>query len=101
MPMILYNVTVSVDQAIADEWLNWMKTNHIPKVMATGLFESNQIFKVLLQNEESVTFSVQYFTTSMARLQQYHAKFAQSLQAEHLDKYDEQAVAFRTVLEKV
>ncbi|MCB0504469.1 MAG: DUF4286 family protein [Cyclobacteriaceae bacterium] len=99
--MILYNVTVSVDPSIANEWLKWMKTSHIPEVLATGLFDSNQLYKVLLQEEDSITYSVQYFTTSMARLQQYHAKYAQELQAKHVNKFGDKAVAFRTVLETV
>ena len=41
--MIIYNVTVSlVDQTIHEEWLNWMKTKHIPDVMNTGCFLSNK-----------------------------------------------------------
>ena len=99
--MILYNVTVSVDPSIANEWLKWMKTSHIPEVLATGLFDSNQLYKVLLQEEDSITYSVQYFTTSMARLQQYHTKYAQELQAKHVNKFGDKAVAFRTVLETV
>lgn len=99
--MILYNVTVSVDPNIVDEWLNWMKTTHIPEVMGTGLFEKNQLYKVLLQQDEAITFSVQYFTTSMAKLQRYHAKHAPTLQAKHLEKFGESATAFRTVLETV
>jgi len=37
----------------------------------------------------------------MARLQQYHAKYAQELQAKHVNKFGDKAVAFRTVLETV
>ncbi len=99
--MILYNVTVSVDSTIADEWLDWMKGTHIAEVMATGLFSSYEIYKVLLQKENELTFSVQYFTASMSNLQQYQAKHAQALQAKHSKKYGDKAVAFRTVLESV
>lgn len=99
--MILYNITVSVNPSIVDNWLKWMKTKHIPEVMKTGLFESNQFYKVLLQQDESVTFSVQYFTTSMAKLQQYHAKYAPQLQAKHSEKFGDGIAAFRTVLETV
>jgi len=30
--MILYNVTVSIDPEIAEEWLTWMREVHIPDV---------------------------------------------------------------------
>ncbi len=99
--MILYNVTVSVDANIADEWLDWMKKTHIAEVMATGLFSSYEIYKVLLQKESELTFSVQYFTTSMGKLQQYQAKHAQELQAKHSSKFGDKVLAFRTVLESV
>jgi len=99
--MILYNVTVSVDINVAEEWLTWMKQTHIDEVMATGLFESYSIYKVLLQKEEELTYSIQYFTTSMSKLQQYQAKFAHGLQNKHISKYGNKVVAFRTVLESV
>ncbi len=99
--MILYNVTVSVDITVAEEWLTWMKQTHIDEVMATGLFESYEIYKVLLQKEEELTYSIQYFTTSMSKLQQYQAKYAQELQAKHKSKYGNKVIAFRTVLESV
>ena len=99
--MILYNVTVSVDPSISEDWLNWMKEIHINEVMATGLFESYSIYEVLLQKDETMTYSVQYFISSMAKLQQYQAKFAPGLQADHIKRYGDKAVAFRTVLESV
>lgn len=44
--MILYNVTVNIDDSVHDEWLEWMTTKHIPDVLATGLFEGNKIYKI-------------------------------------------------------
>jgi len=99
--MILYNVTVAVDLTVAEEWLTWMKQTHIDEVMATGLFESYIIYKVLLQKEEELTYSIQYFTTSMSKLQQYQAQYAYELQKKHKKKYGNKIIAFRTVLESV
>ncbi len=99
--MILYNITLSVEPSIATEWLNWMKKTHIKEVLSTGLFDSYQMYEVLLQQEETITYSVQYFTKSMANLQQYQAKYAPVLQAKHTHKFGDKVVAFRTVLESV
>ena len=38
--MIVYNETLIVEEAIYDEWLNYMKETHIPGIMATGYFNS-------------------------------------------------------------
>jgi hypothetical protein len=44
--MILYNVTVSIDVKKADEWLHWMRTKHIPGVMATSCFIEDKNSKI-------------------------------------------------------
>jgi hypothetical protein len=45
--MIVYNVTVKVDLAVAEDWLAWMKTEHIPEVLATGMFISYRMLRIL------------------------------------------------------
>jgi len=100
--MILYNVTVNIDHSVHDEWLEWMKTQHIPEVLATGLFIKNKIFKILSEHEsEGHTYSIQYFLNSMNDLEKYQNKFATKLQDEHSKKYKDKFVAFRTVMELV
>lgn len=97
--MIIYNVTVSVDEHIADEWLEWMQSTHIPEVMATGLFVEYRILRVLSGDHSARTFAVQYTLESHAHLDQYQMEHAPTIQKSHLEKYGEKAVAFRTVLE--
>lgn len=97
--MIIYNVTVSVDMQIADDWLNWMKTQHIPDVMATGMFVENRILRVVTGENSGATYAIQYTCESHERLEEYQTRFAPELQKDHLAKYGDKAVAFRTVLE--
>jgi len=40
--MIIYSVTVNIDDSVHDEWVTWMKEVHIPDVMATGYFLENR-----------------------------------------------------------
>jgi hypothetical protein len=47
--MIIYNVTVNVDEDVAVEWLQWMKETHIPDVMKTGMFLESRICRVLAE----------------------------------------------------
>jgi hypothetical protein len=99
--MILYNVTIAVDDKIHDTWLAWMKNIHIPEVMDTGHFTGHKMFKVLLNKEEGTSYSVQYFAKNMAELQLYQALHAPELQARHRQQFGDGAVSFRTVLEEV
>tara|TARA_B100000900_G_C20580606_1_gene717355 strand:- start:205 stop:516 length:312 start_codon:yes stop_codon:yes gene_type:complete len=100
--MIIYNVTVNIEESVEQEWLNWMKETHIPEVMKTELFESAKMSKVLVEEQMGgKTYSIQYSCTSHAKLDQYQAKYAKKLQQEHTEKYQGKFVSFRTLLEVI
>lgn len=99
--MIIYNVTISIDHEVQEEWLRWMKQVHIPEVMSTGLFIDNKILRVLNVDDTGATFSVQYSLNAMADYEKYQQEFAPRLQAEHTQRYKDKFVAFRTLLEVV
>lgn len=99
--MILYNVTVNIDQQIEKEWLKWMKEIHIPEVMATKMFVENKVFKILVDEEQGTSYSFQYFANSMAEIEQYQTEFAPRLQQDHAVKYKDRFVAFHTLMESV
>ncbi len=101
--MIIYNVTVNVEDSVHDEWFNWMKNIHIPDVMNTGLFEGNIFSRIITRQEDETgqTYSIQYKCKSLDVLNQYQEIFAPKLQQEHNQKFQGKFVAFRTILEEV
>lgn len=99
--MIIYNVTVNIEKDVHDEWLEWMKTKHIPDVMATGFFLENKLCKVLVDEEQGITYSFQYTCKNMEDLKEYQRLHAPRLQKEVADKYANKFVAFRTLLEVI
>ena len=99
--MIIYNVTVSVEESIKTDWLNWMNIEHIPEVMATGVFTKAQINRVIIQGDSNNTFAIAYTCPSMKDLHQYQIKFAPVLQQKHIERYGDKAVAFRTIMEVI
>ena len=98
--MILYNITINVDDSIKEEWLEWMKTIHIPDVLATGMFIENKIFRIITEDEGN-TYSIQYFLNSREDYEKYQKEYAPKLQAEHSEKFSGKFVAFRTLMENV
>ena len=97
--MIIYNVTVNIDDTIHNEWLNWIK-EHIPQVLATGKFTEAKLTKVLVDEElGGVTYSVQYRARSRKDLDDYYENDAERLRSEGLKKFANKALAFRTELE--
>ena len=98
--MILYNVTVNVENEVAEEWLTWMKEVHIPELMATGYFLKNQICRLMNEVENGgITYAVQYFCRNLQDLDEYQRDHAPALQAKTANRYGEKALAFRSVLE--
>ncbi|WP_027418034.1 DUF4286 family protein [Crocinitomix catalasitica] len=95
---VLYNVTVSVDKDVSDEWLEWMETTHIPEVIKTGFFIEAKLSQVLSDDEGSISFAVQYLCESMIHYEEYKILHAERLQKEHTDKYGYKTAAFRSLL---
>ena len=97
--MIIYNVTANIEDSIHDEWLLWIQ-QHIPKVLATGLFKRATFTKVLVEESMGgLTYSIQYLALSKEALESYHKLHAADLQAEGLQKFGDKMLAFRTELE--
>ena len=97
--MIVYNVTVSVDENITSDWLAWMKDEHIPEVMACGVFSKAQINKVITNNDSDNTFAIAYTCTTIEKLHRYQTEFSAKIQEKHVARYGDKAVAFRTIME--
>jgi len=96
--MIIYNVTVVIDEDIVDEWLKWMQEIHIPDVMATGKFIDGKLSRILAEEEGGKSYSVQYLCPDMETYEVYQKEDSPRLQKEHTDRYAGQFVAFRTLL---
>lgn len=97
--MIIYNVTINIDKDIHEEWLEWMKSVHIPDVMATGCFSEHKICKIIGDEETGINYAIQYTAQNMDVYEQYRMQHAPSLQKEVTDRYPGKFVAFRTLLE--
>lgn len=99
--MIIYNVTINVENSIHDEWLDWMNKEHIPDMIKTGKFTQALMTKVLVEEEMGgTTYSVQYGCPSKEHLQAYYDQDAERLRGES-KRFAGGLVAFRTELEVV
>lgn len=96
--MILYNVTVSIDPAVQEEWLGWMRTIHIPEVVSTGCFTEARISRIIGEEEGGLTYSIMYFSPSEELYNTYRTEHAPELQKKHTEKYAGKFAAFRTIL---
>ncbi len=98
----MYNITIGIDRDVEKEWLQWVKSEHIPEVMRTNMFIDFKIYKILHdQNEDSISYSIQYLAETFENVNAYFEKFAPSLQEKLRLRFKDKHVAFMTLLEEV
>ncbi|WP_369413826.1 DUF4286 family protein [Lentiprolixibacter aurantiacus] len=98
--MIIYNVTINIDEKVQQSWLEWMREEHIPDMLATGKFTEAKMSKVLVEEEMGgVTYSVQYTALNRESLERYYNEDAPRLRRDTQQRFGEHFVAFRTELE--
>jgi len=100
--MLIYSVTVNIDDSVHDDWLDWMKTKHIPDMLATKKFLEAKLCKVMIDEKMGgTTYSIQYRTLDKATLNLYYQEDAEKMRDEGNRIFPNKFVAFRTELEIV
>jgi hypothetical protein len=98
--MIIYNVTIKVENQIADEWLEWMKQEHIPELMDTGLFADARLSRLLEQDEtEGITYIAQYFCKDMEAYRSYISDHSERMRNKSFARFGNRFIAFRTLMQ--
>lgn len=99
---VIYNVTIKVDQAIADEWLQWLKEEHIPDIIRTGCFTQATILQLLeVDDSEGPTYAVQYQADSREQYNRYIQAFSDEMRKKGTDRWGGRFIAFRSVMRVV
>ncbi len=100
--MIIYNVTIKLQHSIHSHWLAWLKEEHIPGILATGCFTKATILELLeVDTAEGPTYAIQYFAESKALYNLYIEKYAAGMRQKSFDKWGDQFIAFRSVMQIV
>lgn len=100
--MIVYNVTVKVQHSIADAFMKWMREKHIPDIIKTGCFTHAMIYHLMeADDDEGITYAIQYHAKDYTHYKKYIDQYSNSMSKLTYDKWGEQYIAFRTVMQVV
>jgi hypothetical protein len=100
--MYIYNVTIKIDASIETEWLEWMRSEHLDEVVATGMFDKYALLQLLEPAEDDHrTYIAQYYTDDESRYGQYIEQFAPALRQKGIDRFGDQFIAFRSILKQL
>jgi hypothetical protein len=99
--MYIYNVTINIQENVHEEWVEWMKKEHIPDMLNTGKFTRALMTRVMVNEEMGgMTYSVQYTAPNKEMLERYYEEDAEKLRKKSAI-FEGKFVAFRTELEVV
>ena len=99
--MIIYNITVNISYPFEKEWITYMKTIHIPQIMATDLPVECKLLRLLSEIEnDGATYTSQFLFRTMEDFLAYQTSHQQELEQKHHQKFNGQYVSFRTLLEE-
>jgi hypothetical protein len=100
--MFIYNVTIKVANEIATEWLQWLKEEHVPEVLASDCFSKATIVRLLeIDDSEGPTYAIQYLAESKGLYNHYIEKFAGDLRQKSYDKWGDRFIAFRSIMQVI
>ena len=100
--MIIYNVTTQVDWIIHEDWLQWMKSVHIPDTLDTGMFTHHRLVRLLeVEETDGPTYAVQYFTTTLFNYHQFKESFSGYIRQKEIEKWGDKMISFGTVMQVV
>jgi hypothetical protein len=100
--MIIYNVTVKVEAAIAENWLQWLLNEHIPDVMSTKCFADYRVVRLIeVDDSEGPTYAIQYNADSKSDYNRYIEIHAAEMRQRSFEKWGQRFIAFRSVMEIV
>lgn len=99
--MLLYNITVIVEDDIADKWVTWIKEDFIAPTMLTGIFISKSLLKVMFSPNEGVTYCIQFTAENLEAVQQFKQVHEPALMAALAAQFGNKALSFTSLMEKI
>ena len=100
--MYLYNITYLVSHDIEQDWMRWMKELHVPEMLSTELFTHYRIMRLIeVDQTEGITYAFFFFIEKSIDYKKYISDFAPALRQKATEKWGDQVVAFRTLMETV
>jgi hypothetical protein len=94
--MTTYQVEITINSEVESEWLHWMKTKHIPDIVATGLVSS---FNIMKPENKPGTYVFQYHFASENLFREYENGHSPRLRKESDQHYGEKFTSATTLFE--
>ncbi len=100
--MVIYNVTIKIDNDIESEWITWQREVYIPGIMASGFFHDHQFSKLISHEEEDgKTYVMQFYAKDKNAFENYKDQYADRLRDISLKKWGKKFIVLESLLAAV
>ncbi len=97
--MVIYNVTTHVEPSVLEDWLMWMRQNHLPELLATDIFKEIKIFKVVNEQDQGgVSYAIQHIFDSEEKLKHFVKELGPVARKKSEERYGNRILYFETEL---
>ena len=97
--MVIYEVNLTVDAEIANEYSAWLRP-HIKEILELDGFLSAEWFEVEAEDEAQVHWCIQYRVKDRTALETYFVEHAERLRGDGLERFGERFTAERRILSR-
>ena len=97
--MILYNITIIIEDEINEKWLSWANEYFLPEFMATNLIASNRFLKVIDSPNEGTTYCMQFIFDDIGTFHSFKERHYNRLMDQHESRFNNKSVFFSTLME--
>jgi len=94
--MIAYEVTVDVGEELVPTFVTYMRSRHIPAILATGCFAHAE-----LDRSSETRFRQRYLASSLADLERYLEHHAPALREDYARQFPDGTKVTREIWEEV
>lgn len=99
--IIIYSETTAVAESVEQNWLEFMKTVHIPSIMETGLFLDYRFVRVPASEGVDVSYNLQLRCENNEKFNQFKAFHEAGFQSVIAQRYQGNYGSFNTMLEEL
>ncbi|UYW01149.1 DUF4286 family protein [Flavobacterium agricola] len=97
--MIIYNITMNIDESVHEKWMDWMKNSFIKQMLETEHFSAARMVKVIVNEEMGgLTYSTQFETESRETLENFYNQDHDRLLGEGHQLFADKMLVFATEL---
>ena len=101
--MIIYNTTYHAITSVEDRFIEWLRTEYIPRAMASGELSLPQLTSIMTdeRDAEGKSYALQFHAPSVDILEIWYRRTGVGLLAEMRGLFKDDVVGFSTLMEKL